>query len=214
MTDIQMDTYAWRFVWGSTGLAAVLAAQTTVLAFFPSRPPWTSIAFAMRFALDLALPLVFLCICGFAIWLAVAAVLALLKRRLRRALSFVLALVAIPLVFVVQAELVMFDPYYWYVLANEARFEAEAKAISKANAPAFAVVETRDVSIGMVTTPPRFRSIIYDESDEVGLDPEGRSVDWRERNLAQLQSAAANYAEPWYWVRRLAGHFYLVEAGG
>ncbi len=197
-----------------TGLAAVFAAQTKALEFWPSLPPEAGIAFGVRLALDLGLPLVSLCLCGLAIWLAVAAVWALIKRRMRRALSLILAIVAIPLLFLVQARLNMFDPYYWYVLANEARFEAKAKSVSGPGAKAFAVIERRDVSIGIVTTPPRYASIIYDGSDEIGLEPADRSADWRARNQAQLELATAGYAEPWYWVKHLVGRFFLLRAGG
>ena len=184
------------------------------LEFLPSMPPQAGIAFGMRLALDLALPFVFLCLCGFAIWLVAGAVLALIKRRVRRGLSLIFAIIAIPLLFVVQARLNMFDPYYWYVLANETRFETKAKSISGVGAAVFAVVETRDVSIGMVTTPPRYASIVYDESDEIGLDPADRSADWRVRSEARLEPATAGYSEPWVSVEHLVGHFFLLRAGG
>lgn len=184
------------------------------LEFWPSLPPEAGVAFGVRLALDLSGPFVLLCLFGFGIWLAIAAVLALIERRVRRALSLIFALVAIPLLFVAQARLNMFDPYYWYVLANEARFEAQAKSASGAGAAAFAVIEMRDVSIGMVTTPPRYASIVYDESDEIGLNPADRSEDWKSRHRAQLEFASAGYAESWYWVKHLVGHFFLVGSGG
>jgi hypothetical protein len=90
-----------------------------------------------------------------------------------------IAIIAIPLTLLILGRLFIFDPYYWYVLANKARFTAEAKSAFKAGSPVFAVIETRDVSIGMVTTPPTFVSIIYDESDEILLDPSARSPEWR-----------------------------------
>ncbi len=36
----------------------------------------------------------------------------------------------------------------------------------------------------------RSRSVIYDESDEISLDPSHRSEDWRKRNQAQVERAA------------------------
>ncbi|MGO9545862.1 MAG: hypothetical protein ACLPPF_13870 [Rhodomicrobium sp.] len=212
--QVRTDTCAWRLIWAWTGLAAVFAAQMKALEFLPSMPPKAGIAFGARLALDLALPFIFLCLCGFAIWLVAGAVLALIKRRVRRGLSFIFAIIAIPLLFVMQARLNMFDPYYWYVLANVASFETQAKSISRAGAVAFAVVETRDVSIGIVTAPPRYASIVYDESDEIGLDPADRSADWRVRNQARLEPATAGYLEPWLSVKHLVGHFFLLRAGG
>lgn len=215
MTDrVRTDACAWRLIWWWAGLAAVFTAQMKALEFWPSLPPKAGVAFGVRLALDLSGPFVLLCLFGFAIWLAVAAVLALIKRRMRRALSLIFALVAIPLLFLVQARLNIFDPYYWYVLANEARFEAQAKSTAEAGAAPFAVIETRDVSIGFVTTLPRYASIVYDESEEIGSKPAERSENWKAHHQAQLESAAGGYAESWYWVKHLVGHFFLVRAGG
>lgn len=207
-----MDAYAFHLVWLAIGLTTIFNVQMMALKFFPM--PKGGVGFGLRLSLDLAAPPVFFGLLGFAIWLAVAAMLAAIKRRFRRAASLIIAIIAIPLAGLVLGRLFIFDPYYWYVVANKDRFTAEAKAASKAGSPAFAVLETRDVSIGMVTTPPTFVSIIYDESDGIGFDPSARSQEWRNLHHEQIELAAGGYVDDWQFVKQLTGHFFLLHAGG
>lgn len=173
----RVDAYAFHLVWLAIGFTTIYMVQMTVLEFFPM--PKAGVGFGLRLALDMAVPFVGLFITGFAIWLAVAMVLAAVKRHFRRTASLIAAIIAIPLAGLVLGRLFIFDPYYWYVVVHHDHFTAEAKSASKAGSLAFAVLETRDVSIGMVTNPPTYISIIYDESDEIGLDPSARSQEWR-----------------------------------
>ena len=207
----RVDTYAFHLVWLAIGLTTIFVVQMTVLEFFPM--PKGGLGFGLRLALDLAVPFVGIFVTGFAIWLAVAAVLASIKRRFRRAASHVIAIIAIPLAALILGRLFIFDPYYWYVVAHKDRFIAEAKAASKSGSPSFAVLETRDVSFGLATNPPTFISIIYDESDEIGLDPLARSQEWRTVHQEQID-LAASFVEDWQFVKHLTGHFFLLHAGG
>ena len=207
-----MYAYAFHLVWLAIGLTAIFVVQMTVLEFFPM--PKGGLGFGLRLALNFAVPFVGFFVIGFAIWLAVAAMLASIKRRFRRAASLIIAIIAIPLAALVLGRLFIFDPYYWYVVANKDRFTAEAKAASKATSPAFAVLESRDVSFGLATNPPTFISIIYDESDEIGLDPSARSPEWRTVHQQQIERAAGSYIDEWQFVKHLRGHFFLLHAGG
>lgn len=207
----RVDAYAFHLVWLAIGTTTVFMAQMRVLEFFPQ--PREGVGFALRLALDFAAPLVFFGLLGFAVWLAVAAMLAAIKRRFRRAASLVIAIVAIPLAGLVLGRLFIFDPYYWYVVANKDRFTAEAKAASKEGSPAFAVLESRDVSFGLATNPPTFASIIYDESGEIGLDASARSPEWRTLHQQQIESAAGGFIDEWQFVKHLTGHFFLLHAG-
>ena len=206
-----MDAYAFHLVWLAIGLTTIFNVQMMALKFFPcqkGRGIWP--APILGFGGSACV----LGLLGFAIWLAVAAMLAAIKRRFRRAASLIIAIIATPLAGLVLGRLFIFDPYYWYVVANKDRFTAEAKAASKAGSPAFAVLETRDVSIGMVTTPPTFVSIIYDESDGIGFDPSARSQEWRNLHHEQIELAAGGYVDDWQFVKHLTGHFFLLHAGG
>jgi hypothetical protein len=122
-----------------------------------------------------------------------------------------IAIIAIPLTLLILGRLFIFDPYYWFVLANKTRFTTEAKSAFKAGSSVF--TETRDVSIGMVTTPPTFVSIIYHESDEILLDPSARSPEWRTLHQQQIEIAASSYIDEWLFVKHLTEHFFLLHAG-
>ncbi len=111
---------------------------------------------------------------------------ALVKLRLRWMFSLGCAVVAIPLVLITVLRLAVFSLYYRYVLSNQTGFESEAKAETQPGLPAFAKLEGRDVSVGLAINPPTFTSIVYDESDELGLDPAKRSAGWNARNGTHL----------------------------
>jgi hypothetical protein len=71
--------YAFHLVRLSIVFAAILTVQTALLEFFPM--PKGGVGFGLRLALDLAVPPVFFGLLGFAIWLAIATILAAAKRR-------------------------------------------------------------------------------------------------------------------------------------
>jgi hypothetical protein len=70
------------------------------------------------------------------------------------------------------------------------------------------VLETRDVSTGLVINPNIFASIVYDESSELGAVPTERSPEWERRNKDALQRLRGSDGE--YAVQHLRGHFFLV----
>ena len=116
-----------------------------------------------------------------------------------------------PLLLIALTRLNIFDPYYWYVLANERNLEKAAETRAAGQTPAFAVLETRDVSVGLATNLPSYISLIFDDTDQIGLDPARRSPEWGTKNEWLLQRASGGYP---YSVVHLRDHFYLLQAGG
>ncbi len=208
----KLDNYSWRPLLWATLLAITLVGWMGALNFMPIRPPLAG-GFGVRLTLDLWFPFVALAVLGFGAVLAIGACVALIRRRFRRALSLAWAAATIPLLVGSHHYVGIFSPYYWYVMENHARFEAEARSLSTAKTPVFAILETRDVSIGLVTTPPSYVSVVYDESDEIGLDPESRSPEWKVRNDEIVGRHVGGYVASWRWTQHLRGHFFLLGAG-
>lgn len=167
---------------------------------------------AARNILNLFTPLIGLTVLSFIVIMLVSVIVALFKRQLRRSLSRACATIAPPLLFVAQGHLATCDPYFWYVLANETQLEAQAAKVSTEQSPIFAIVESRDVSVGLAINPPTFTSIVYDASDVIcTLDQEHLARFWQHRDPSSGISS-----RPWPMpneisARHLLGHFYLVE---
>lgn len=189
------DSYSWRPLVRATALATIFVGWTGALEFMPCQSSLANGFDVLRLTMDLLFPFVALVVLGFGAFLAVGAGVALIGRRFRRALSLACAAATIPLLVVAHNRVGTFSPYYWYVMGNEVRFEAVARS-STAKAPVFAILETRDVSIGGLTTvatPPSYVSIVYDESDEIGLSPASRSPEWRARNEQLVAASVGRY---------------------
>jgi hypothetical protein len=179
-------------------IAALLAASKQVIDFVANS--------TIRLTLDGLSMFIFLTFLIFLVALAVGLIVTLVRRRFRTALSLACALVVVPLLLVGPRHLFVCNLYYWYVLFNQAQFETAARQASPP--PTFAVLETRDVSTGLVINPNIFASIVYDESSELGAIPTERSPEWERRNKDALQRLRGSDGE--YAVQHLRGHFFLV----
>jgi hypothetical protein len=146
----------------------------------------------------IALPLAF-----FVVGLLISAGIALWRRHVRQMASGILAIAVIPICYLVIAKAPFFDPWLWYVIANHTRFEALAASNSPSGGPKFAVIESRDVSAGLVVNGNHFTTLVYDESDAVGLEPSERPSIWRTRTMFG--------ATPFPEGERLYGHFFRVD---
>jgi hypothetical protein len=200
------DSYTWRPLWWSVAGACVSAFWIHYMRFAPVTAQSVASS-VLKFTVGVALWLGTPAFLGYALFLPLRMMVALARLRFRRALSLACAIAVIPLVFVGLVRLIIFDPWYWYVLLNQSRFATEARAASSSGPPAFAILEDRDVSVGLATNPPLFAAVVYDESDELGLPTTQRSPAWEARNGKRLL-ADNNLV---VGVRHLLGHFYLVN---
>jgi hypothetical protein len=165
----------------------------------------------VRDLLNIFLPLGALILIAPVLVLIVWMMVALARRRFRRGLSLLCAVMVMPLIMWGGLRLTFFDPYYWYVMLNSPRFEREIKAETRAGVPTFVRLEDRDVSVGLVINPPTFTSIVYDESDELGRAAANRSLEWNIRNGIRL-AADGGGNRMVYSAQHLYGHFYLVTS--
>ena len=187
-------------------LAACYAAMMQYLFFVPLGPASHPTARTFLMGLDLLSPIVLLVVEAI---LVVAVLVTLARLRFRRTLIYLCAALCIPIVIIGVGRVTVFNPYFWYVLFNLNQLEAAAKSAAGTTAPAFVKLEGRDVSTGLVSNPPTFTSIIYDESDELGLAPEKRSRAWVTKNEPVLLATGdANFTV--VRIDHLWGHFYLV----
>lgn len=146
-------------------------------------------------------------IAGFVVGLLIAAGIALWHLHVRRTASSIAAIIAIPICLTVVARVSLFDPWFWYALANRTRFEALAASDSPSKGPKYTVVVGRDVSTGLAgLSPNHLVLIIYDESDAVGLDPSERPAIWRTRSM----NPEGSYI-PIPRGTQLFGHFFRVD---
>jgi hypothetical protein len=193
-------------IWLAGALGAMLASSRRILSFWPV-DTGGSLGVGLRSFFEssqlfVVLPLAAVVI----IILLIAAGIALWRCHFRRVASSISAIMAIPICFVIVAKVPLFDPWFWYVIANRTRFEALAASSQPSNEPKYAVVEIRNVSLSFPGfVPDRFVVLIYDESDAVGLDPSERPLIWRSRT---------EFGYPISRARRLYGHFFLVDEYG
>jgi hypothetical protein len=184
----------------------MLAGSNRILDFWPLGASGSA-AFPIRAIFDLSRVPLLLPLAGFVAGLLIAAGIALLRRRIRRMASSILAIAAIPVCFAVVAKVPIFDPWLWYAIANRNRFETLAASGPPSNGPKYAVIEIRDVSTGFAGVDPNhFIALIYDETDAVGLEPSERPDVWRNRGLSPAFSSI-----PIPRGRRLFGHFFRVD---
>jgi hypothetical protein len=182
------------FLW-TTAIAVLLAASKQTIDFVVNP--------TIRSILDWPSVLIFAAFLVFLVALAIGLIVTLVRRRFRTALSLACALAVVPLLLVGTRHLFFCNLYYWYVLFNQTQFETAARKASPP--PTFAVLETRDVSTGLVINPNIFASIVDDETSQLGVLPAERSSQWQNRNrdaLQQLRGSNGDYA-----VEHLHGHF-------
>ena len=204
----RQQTYGWRIgrILISGAIGAVYGSVRWIFDFWPlgaHDSPYNSI----RSSIDLLLVLSVLPIAVFVLGLLLAAGIALCRRHFRRAASSVFAIVAIPVCFTFVGTVPLFDPWLWYVLTNRTRLEALAASDSLPNEPKYALLGTWDVSTGIAgLNPAHFVSLIFDESDAVGLKPSERPSIWRSRSMWPPSGSG-----PIPQGKRLYRHFFRVD---
>jgi hypothetical protein len=177
------DRWGTHRIWIAGAFGAMLAGSQLILDFWPLGAGG-SLGHAMRTLFDLSRVLFLLPLAGFVVGLLIAAGIALCGRHFRWVASSIFAIAAIPVGFVVVAKVPFFEPWFWFAMANRARFEAFVASGPPSNGSKYAVVEGRDVSTGLAgLTPNHFVLVIYDESDAVGLEPSERPSIWRTRTM-------------------------------
>ena len=177
------DGWRARRIWIAGAAGAMLAGSRWILEFWPLGAGG-SVGQAIRAFVDLGQVFFVLPLAGFVVGLLIAAGIALWRLQLRRVASSIFAIMAIPVGFVAVAKVPIFDPWLWYTIANQTRFEGLAARDPASDGPKYAVVEIRDVSTGFAGIDPNhFVALIYDESDAVGLEPSERPDVWRTRRL-------------------------------
>lgn len=205
--DRPADAWRTRRIWVGGAFGVMLAGNQRILDFW-SLGAGGSLGNAIRRLFDIAGMLFLLPVAGFVVGLLIAAGIALWRRHVRRGASNVAAIVAIPICLMMVARVSLFDPWFWYALANRTRFEALAASDSTSNGSTYAVVAGRDVSTGLAgLNPNHFVFLIYDESDAAGLDPSERSGIWRTRTLNSERDPTLSVPRG----RRLFGHFFRVD---
>jgi hypothetical protein len=204
------DRWGTRRIWIACACSAVFAFSPRMINFLPlgaSGLLWPHGSFgslqgAIRPLFEImvliALPLAF-----FVVGLLISAGIALWRRHFRQLASSLLAIAAIPICYAVIRNAPIFDPWLWYVIANHTRFEALAASNSPSSGPKFAVIESRDVSAGLVINGNHFIDLVYDESDAIGLEPSQRPNIWQTRTMFG--------ATPFPKGKRLYGHFFRVD---
>ena len=204
--DPEADRWRARRIWVAGAFGAMLAGSGVILDFWPVGASG-SFANGLRGFLDISRLIVALPLMGFTLGLLIAALIALWRLHFRRLASNILAIAAIPVCFGLVGLLPLFDPWLWYAMVNNSRFEALAASASPSNEPKYAVVEGRDVSVGFVGGSTHFVFLIFDESDAVGLEPSERPDIWRTRTIALERSNPP----PIPRGRRLYGHVFRVD---
>lgn len=131
-----------------------------------------------------------------------------IRGRWRRAVSAAIApfAAAIPLILCYQLGI---TPTWLRFQLSRTHLESEVALTSAANGAlrlrAFAWGETGGAAVANI-----FQTLVFDESDEIGLPPEQRSAFWLERakDQRQLYSILREQGDP--TVQRLSRHWYVV----
>jgi hypothetical protein len=147
------DGWETRRIWVAGTFGAMFAGSRWILDFWPLGAGG-SLEHAVRALFDLSRVVFLLPLVGLVVGLLIAAGIALWRRHFRRVASSICAIAAIPVCFVVVANVSLFDPWLWYAIANRTRFEAFAASGPLSNGPKYAVVERRDVPTGLVGLNP------------------------------------------------------------
>ena len=194
--EIVADGWRTHRIWMASICGAELAASRRILDFWP-------LGSVLKALFELALMLLLLPLAGFALGLVIAAGAALWRRQMRRSVSSFAAIIVAPVCFFLVARVSIFDPWFWEAFFNITRIEAIAASRSSSTEPKFAVIEIRDVSLGVTN---HFVALVYDESDAVGRTPFERSNIWRTRSLWPAFSSIQIPKGT-----RLFGHFFRVD---
>lgn len=195
-TRQRSDRWDTLRIWLAGTFGALIAAGDRLLDFLEAGSGFAGL---LNFTEILLVPVLFL---GIVLGLFVEAGVVLWRRQYRRAASSILAIVAIPVCVVVIARAPLFDPWKWYAVANKSRFETLAVHDPPPGGPKYAKTKVWDVSSGLVVNGNHFVTLVFDESDEVGLDPAERPSIWQTRT---------EFGLPLPKGARLYGHLFKVD---
>jgi len=193
---------------GVAGVCGAMFSESNwVLDFWPLAAGGSPEGAARAF-FDLSRIFFLLPLAGFVVGLFIATGVALWCRHFRRMASSIFAIAAIPVCILVVAKLPLCDPWLWYAMVNSGSFENLAERLSPADGPKYAVIKESDVSVGFAgLNPNHFVLLIYDETDNAGLDPSDRPNNWPARTVGPLRVSVP----PLPKGRRLFGHFFRVD---
>jgi len=135
----------------------------------------------------------------------------LFRLQWRRMASLVLASFAVPALTLALTGPLVFDVDYWRVRWEAQKLEAQIRAKAATDAVVFDQVYARDVAGGFVTAPLTFKRIVYDSSDEIGLEGTAHSADWKGRNARFFICEGHQGEVP--RGRHVFGHFYEIYDG-
>jgi hypothetical protein len=193
------DKFVWWPIAGAAMTAAVFIPLETFLDFVPIGDPRLG---GLRNVLEIlevigVLGVVFI---GGLIFVVLGVVL-LFTRQWPTLISWLIAPIAFVALVLALKSLWLLDPYYWFVVTQQDRLLTAARA---SRHPPIMIVDSRDVSKGLVTTPSTVTTILYDPSDSL-LD-RSRDPEWK-----TLKHDVFNDDLAWIGaVHHLHGHFYIV----
>ncbi len=147
---------------------------------------------------------------GFVLVQTIRVVANLFRGRWRTALSSLVSVVAIPIVFVGLIVPMIFDPDYWWMRSRAADLERDIVAKTQKGEFPFSIITRRDVSGGFVTAPIVLKTIVYDGSDQISLPYQRRSEVWRAAAEKAFRDGCPDKKSD---GRRMFGHFYVVYDG-
>jgi hypothetical protein len=165
------------------------------------------------FNLYLALvPLLFLPALAIAIYWSVALIRNIFLRRWRRVASVLTAPVMAYIIFAGAGVAGIDSQWIRFEIGKQYYVDQIAK-LPQTDEPRFKIFEWGQTGGAGVTN--LVFTLIYDESDEIGLAPEGRSKEWQQRAGrmcpgTMMCSITNPYGEMSITVKRIEGHFYLV----
>jgi hypothetical protein len=136
-----------------------------------------------------------------------------IKRRWRRVISIVAAPVA-AYYFLVALGALGIDPHRIRFELSRAHYQDQVSRLPETGEPRFKIFDWG--STGGAAVVNIFYTLIYDESDEIGLPREERSADWNRRANALFpgsQMCSILHPDPsrhFVNIRKMGAHFYLV----
>lgn len=160
----------WRFrrilIAGITG--ALCGAYSRALNFWP-----VGTADLARGFLDLlGLPLLLLTVVVLPLLWFVVAAIAVFRREWRRMTSNILAIATIAVGPFAVGAVPWFDPWFWYVVLNEAELDAAARGKVPVGGEQYVVIGEWDISTGFAgASVNNFVALVYDGSDGTPTDP-------------------------------------------
>jgi hypothetical protein len=161
----------------------------------------------------LIVPLLLVPAIAVSIWWSICLIGNAIKRRWRRVASIVAAPVVAYFFFVALGALGINPDRIRFEL-NREYYQEQVALLPQTSEPRFKIFDWG--STGGAAVVNIFHTLIYDESDEIGLSPERRSIDWNRRANALCpgsQMCSILHPDPprhFVNIRSMGAHFYLV----